>query len=90
MICKTCRTEISDKALICYQCGEATTDESVLPRPRIIDQLFAFATGGTLTLVIGLCVLLLIKRIGDSVLSYSILIITGLVLAFLVRRTRAR
>jgi hypothetical protein len=25
MICQTCGTEIADKALICYRCGNATT-----------------------------------------------------------------
>ncbi|MBI2835850.1 MAG: hypothetical protein HYX76_15635 [Acidobacteria bacterium] len=26
MICKTCGTEIADKAFICYRCGVATTE----------------------------------------------------------------
>ena len=33
MICRTCGTEIADKALICYRCGEATTAPKVAPPP---------------------------------------------------------
>jgi hypothetical protein len=31
MICRTCGTEIAEKALICYKCGNATTDPVVQP-----------------------------------------------------------
>ena len=31
MNCRTCGTEIAEKALICYRCGEATTDPRVKP-----------------------------------------------------------
>jgi hypothetical protein len=31
MICTNCGTEIADKALICYRCGEATTEPRVKP-----------------------------------------------------------
>jgi hypothetical protein len=38
MICRTCGTEIAEKALICFKCGAATTDPVVQPpssvRPR--------------------------------------------------------
>ena len=42
MLCKHCGTEIADKALICYRCGNATTeprikppdDRSLFDRPR--------------------------------------------------------
>ncbi len=33
MICKTCGTEIADKALICYRCGTATTEAKYKPVP---------------------------------------------------------
>ena len=33
MKCKNCGTEIADKALICYRCGEATTAPRIQP-PR--------------------------------------------------------
>lgn len=31
MTCKTCGTEIADKALICYRCGNATTEPRIKP-----------------------------------------------------------
>ena len=36
MKCRHCGTEIADKALICYRCGEATTEPKVAapPPPR--------------------------------------------------------
>jgi hypothetical protein len=31
MICRNCKTEIADNALICYRCGRATSDPKVKP-----------------------------------------------------------
>ena len=31
MKCRSCGTEIADKALICYRCGAATTDAKYQP-----------------------------------------------------------
>jgi hypothetical protein len=31
MRCKYCQTEIADKALICYRCGNATTEPRIKP-----------------------------------------------------------
>jgi hypothetical protein len=31
MLCRTCRAEIADKALICYRCGAPTTDAKYQP-----------------------------------------------------------
>ena len=31
MICKYCGTDIADKALICYRCGNATTEPRIKP-----------------------------------------------------------
>ncbi len=33
MICKTCGTDIADKALICYRCGNATFEARRKPAP---------------------------------------------------------
>jgi len=33
MKCRNCATEISDKALICYRCGEATSAPRIAPPP---------------------------------------------------------
>ena len=39
MICSHCGTEIADKALICYRCGNATTEPRV--KPPVDGPLFA-------------------------------------------------
>ena len=31
MVCRSCGTEIADKALVCYRCGTATTEPTVKP-----------------------------------------------------------
>lgn len=31
MLCAHCGTEIADKALICYRCGNATTEPRITP-----------------------------------------------------------
>ena len=31
MICRYCQTEIADKALICFRCGNATTEPRIKP-----------------------------------------------------------
>ena len=31
MLCKHCGTEIADRALICYRCGNATTEPRIKP-----------------------------------------------------------
>ena len=33
MQCRNCGTEIAEKALICYRCGEATTAPKIAPPP---------------------------------------------------------
>ena len=33
MTCRTCGTDIADKALICYRCGTATTEAKFKPAP---------------------------------------------------------
>jgi hypothetical protein len=33
MKCRHCGTEIAEKALICYRCGNATTDPRIAPPP---------------------------------------------------------
>lgn len=37
MLCRTCGTEIADKAIVCYRCGAGTTDpvrKAVAIKPR--------------------------------------------------------
>lgn len=31
MVCRSCGTEIADKALVCYRCGTATTEPTFKP-----------------------------------------------------------
>jgi hypothetical protein len=33
MICRSCGTEIADRAIVCYRCGAATTDPVRQPPP---------------------------------------------------------
>ena len=33
MLCRSCGTEIADKALICFRCGTATSEPRVQPPP---------------------------------------------------------
>ena len=50
MICRTCGTEIAEKALICYRCGEATTAprlQPLAPRRRLVS-----AAGGIVLLLV--------------------------------------
>jgi hypothetical protein len=35
MKCKSCGTEIADKALICYRCGNATTEPRIKPPDEV-------------------------------------------------------
>ncbi len=35
MVCKSCGTEIADKALICYRCGAATSAPALAPRAPV-------------------------------------------------------
>ena len=55
MTCRTCGTEIAEKALICYRCGEATTAPRLQPpAPRSRRRLLPAAGGIVLLLVAGL------------------------------------
>lgn len=46
MLCRTCGTEIADKAIVCYRCGAGTTDPvrkavQVTPRRRLLSVVVA-------------------------------------------------
>jgi uncharacterized membrane protein YvbJ len=51
MLCRSCGTEIADKALICYKCGTATTEAKYQPaqlrqnaaRSRLVPTVIAMA-----------------------------------------------
>ncbi|BCS32906.1 hypothetical protein TBR22_A21300 [Luteitalea sp. TBR-22] len=91
--CTTCGTEIADKALICYRCGQATFVPRHAPaRPP--------ARGRQLMLVIGLIILILAALFMGQVqtgtvpdwVRYTIMVLALVVLAWrtLVRRRRGR
>jgi len=58
VICAHCGTEIADKALICYRCGNATTEPRV--KPPAEGPLFARPRRRRLSMSILIAVLILI------------------------------
>jgi hypothetical protein len=59
MLCKSCGTEIADKALICFRCGAATTDpvrQPFVAKKRSLIPLIIFGLllllGGAATAVV--------------------------------------
>ncbi len=54
MICRTCGTEIAEKALICYRCGEATSAPRLQPPAPRSRRLVPVAGGVVLLVVAGL------------------------------------
>ncbi len=52
MICRTCGTEIAEKALICYRCGEATTAPRLQPLAPGSRRRLVPAAGGIVLLVV--------------------------------------
>lgn len=57
MRCKHCGTEIADKALICYRCGEATTEPRV--KPPADGPLFDRPRRSRMPLVVAVIILIL-------------------------------
>ena len=58
MQCRTCGTEIADKAIVCYRCGAATTDPvrkaaSLKPRRSPLPSLVAAAILLVVALYVG-------------------------------------
>ena len=92
MTCKTCGTEIADKALICYKCGAATAEPVRKPAPPLPP-----ARGTTLPLV-GLVVLVMAALfLGQTstgqvppAVSYTIAALAALVLAWRFWQRRSR
>jgi hypothetical protein len=52
MLCRSCGTEIADKAIVCYRCGAATTDPVRRPAPiaRARSPLMSFVAAAVLLL----------------------------------------
>lgn len=68
MQCRSCGTEIADKALICYKCGTAATEAKYQPAPagRSSSRSGAIATAIALALVVLLAVYLGRRPGGDT------------------------
>ena len=58
MICTHCGTEIADKALICYRCGNATSEPRI--KPPVEGSLFEPPRRSRTPLVVAVLVVLLI------------------------------
>ena len=56
--CRNCGTEIADKALICYRCGEATTAPKIAPPPEPSER-GPWAVVVAILLLIGVAVMVL-------------------------------
>ncbi len=92
MICSNCGTEIADKALICYRCGEATFVAKRAPAPPP-------ARGRQLMLVVAMVVLILSALFLGQVqtntvpewVRYTLIALAAIVLAYrlLLRRRRS-
>ncbi len=61
MLCRSCGTDIADKALICYRCGTATTEAKyqphVAPRAGMRFPLVWVIVGVTLLVLLALFLL---------------------------------
>ncbi|HEY3160417.1 MAG TPA: hypothetical protein VGJ78_15740 [Vicinamibacterales bacterium] len=56
MICRHCGTEIADKALICYRCGNATTEPRI--KPPAEGPLFERPRGSRLPVIVIVLILI--------------------------------
>ena len=91
MICSKCGTEIADKALICFRCGQATFVAKRAPAPPP-------ARGRQLVLVVAMIVLILSALFLGQVqtdtvpdwVRYTVMVLAIIVLAYRVLQRRRR
>lgn len=57
MLCRTCGTEIADRALICFRCGAATTDPVRQPFVAKKRSLLPLIVFGLLLLLAGIAIM---------------------------------
>ncbi len=91
MICKSCGTEIADKALICYRCGAATSEPAARrPLPRRRGTMVSSVTA--LAVMVILALYLTRAAIGETprVLGWVLFALAAIVFLsrFFVRRPR--
>jgi hypothetical protein len=68
MICKYCGTQIADNALICYRCGNATTEPRI--KPPAEESLFDRPRRSRLPLVVIVILLILLALFGAWEFGY--------------------
>jgi uncharacterized membrane protein YvbJ len=68
MICKHCGAEIADKALICYRCGNATTEPRI--KPPAEESLFQHRRRSPLPIVAIVIILILLALLGAWEFGY--------------------
>jgi hypothetical protein len=85
MQCRSCGTEIADKALICYKCGTATTEAKYQPAPlpRSSSRAGLVATVIALALILVLFVVMGRVATGESsqFVRYAAVVVAVLIVA---------
>jgi hypothetical protein len=93
MVCRTCGTEIADKALVCYKCGTATTEPVHAPpavgsrRARSNATLFVLLAA--LVLMV-LAAMILTRASPDGASRSTTWVVAGVALLIVVLRAYAR
>jgi hypothetical protein len=96
MICKTCGTEIADKALICYRCGTPTSSPArPVPPPPVRRRSAARNLLAVVTLLVLIFAALFMGWAGryevPPAIAYGVAALAALVLVIrIVRRRRVR
>ena len=67
MTCKYCGTEIADKALICYRCGNATTEPRIKPPSE--GPIFERPRRSRLPVVVAILILVALAIVAGDVLE---------------------
>jgi hypothetical protein len=92
MICKSCGTEIADKALICYRCGTPTSAPARVPTP--VQRQGAGRWVSAIALLVLVFLALFLGVAGDfpvpPVVSYSLSAAAALLLVWRLWRRRRR
>jgi len=79
MQCRNCGTEIADKAIICYRCGQATTDPVRKPAPITPGASAPSLLLGIAILVVALLTLAFAKASGYPQLMNAAAVVLALV-----------